>query len=54
MPESRLKEQFFGAPSANTSFSDEQGERTFVLLPVEVNCPYCLVSENNEFDIKGK
>lgn len=32
VPESRLREQFFGAPSANTSFGDEssQGNKLFV------------------------
>lgn len=37
VPESRLKEQFFGNTSANTSFGDEPslGEKKNVLFPLE-------------------
>lgn len=39
MPESRLKEQFFGASSANTSFGDEpaQGERKVCFILCGIN-----------------
>lgn len=36
VPESRLKEQFFGTPSANTSFGDEPGERKVCFIPCEI------------------
>lgn len=45
VPESRLKEQFFGASSANTSMGDESspGQRIVCFIS-------CLVSQSNTFD----
>lgn len=37
VPESRLREQFFGGTSSNTSFGDEPGERTFILCRIKLS-----------------
>ncbi|XP_069558128.1 serine/threonine-protein kinase WNK1-like isoform X1 [Brachyistius frenatus] len=39
VPESRLKEQFFGASSANTSFSDEYGPAHTMTLGLSLSAP---------------